>query len=505
VPAHFWNSEAPYLTVLALIITGTLLRVRPAGREIYLNTLWLFFVGIGGQAVAVALEALDMPQAAVQTYSVFRILSAAALIRLCGFAFFRLLLPLVRRAPPRIIEDVVMVVVYVVYAFIELRRAGVDLSSIVTTSAILTAVIAFAMQDTLGNLLGGLSLQLDNSVQVGDWIQVDNLVGRVRDIRWRSTLIETRSWETVVIPNSHLMKARFAILGRREGAPLQQRRTLHFMVDPGVPPARVIAIIEDEMRELAIPNVAQRPAPSCVLAAFDEGNLSYQLRYFLLNLNEDDLTDSMVRVHLFASLQRAGIRVAEPQRTVHAVQRDEAHAETVRKRELSRRLQILRGIDLFAALSNEERDQIAERLQYAPFARGDVITKQGNTAHWLYIVAFGEAEVLYQPPGGPPRKVGTLNPGQYFGEMALFTGDSRHATVIAKTDVECYRLDRASVQGLLLSRPEIAEQVSKVVSSRRGSLEDARTAYEASAGVRGEEPQPTMLARIRNYFGLGRA
>jgi CRP-like cAMP-binding protein len=89
--------------------------------------------------------------------------------------------------------------------------------------------------------------------------------------------------------------------------------------------------------------------------------------------------------------------------------------------------------------------------------------------------------------------------------MALFTGDSRHATVIAKTDVECYRLDRASVQGLLLSRPEIAEQVSKVVSSRRGSLEDARSAYEASAGLRAEESQPTMLTRIRNYFGLGRA
>ena len=87
------------------------------------------------------------------------------------------------------------------------------------------------------------------------------------------------------------------------------------MVDPGVPPARVIAIIDDEMRELSIPNVARTPSPSCVLKAFDEGNLCYQLRYFLTDLYDDDLTDSMVRVHLFASLQRAGIRVAEPQRT----------------------------------------------------------------------------------------------------------------------------------------------------------------------------------------------
>src|SRR5207237_1758606 len=126
--------------------------------------------------------------------------------------------------------------------------------------------------------------------------------------------------------------------------------------------------VEDEMRELSIPNVARTPAPSCVLHGFDRGNLHYFLRYFLTNLLEDDGTDSMVRVHLFASLQRAGIRVAEPQHTIHAIQRDEAHAQTVRKRELTRRLEILRGVDLFAPLSDAERGEVAERLQYAPFA-----------------------------------------------------------------------------------------------------------------------------------------
>jgi len=251
--------------------------------------------------------------------------------------------------------------------------------------------------------------------------------------------------------------------------------------------------------------VARFPAPSCILYRFEEGNLEYQLRYFLTNLAEDDFTDSMVRVHLFASLQRAGIRVAEPQRTVHAVARDEAHAQTVRKRELGRRLQILRGIDLFNGLKDDEIEEIAERLQYAPFARGDVITKQGATAHWLYIVAFGEADVLYEPPGGAPRLVGTLHAGQFFGEMALFAGDARHATVVAKTDVECYRLDRASVQGLLLSRPHIAEHVSQVVGSRRSAIDEAQQAFAATANETPAERQVHLLARIRRFFGLERS
>lgn len=501
---RFLESEAPYVVVLALLVAGILIHRRPGERQVTLNTLWLFLIGMAGLAAGALAEAFDMAAGASILRQVFRIVAAIAFIRLCGFGLFRIVLPVFKRQPPRIVEDVAIAVVYFLYALVELRAAGVDLSSLVTTSAILTAVVAFAMQDTLGNLLGGIAIQLDNSVQVGDWVKVDDLVGRVRDIRWRSTLIETRNWETVVIPNSQLMKNRVAILGRREGSPLQWRRILTFTVDPGVPPARVMATLADEMREVDIPNVARLPAPSCVLIGFEDGNLRYQLRYFLTNLLEDDFTDSMVRVHLFASLQRAGIRISEPQRTVHAVQRDEAHAETVRKRELTRRLALLKGIDLFAGLAEEERSEVADRLQYAPFARGDVITRQGDTAHWLYIVAFGEADVLYEAQGTQPRPVGTLRPGEYFGEMGLLVGDARHATVVAKTDVECYRLDRASVQGLLLSRPEIADQISRVVASRRGSIEEARAATPAAGDSSAASRQPGLLARIQRFFGLSR-
>jgi small-conductance mechanosensitive channel/CRP-like cAMP-binding protein len=502
VAPHFWDSEVPYLTVLALAITVTLMRVRRAERAVYLNTLWLFVLGIAGQAFAFLLFAADLPKGGATVHSIFRIVSAIALIRMCGFAFFRLALPFVGRRPPRIVEDLVIVVAYIAYGFVQLRGAGVDLSSIVTTSAILTAVLAFAMQDTLGNVLAGIAIQLDHSVQVGDWVKVGELSGRVRDIRWRSALIETRNWETMVVPNSLLMKSSVALLGRREGAPLQLRRQLGFMVDPGVPPARVIATIDDEMREVGIPNVARVPAPSCILNGFHDGNLTYQLRYFLTDLLEDEFTDSMVRVHLFASLQRAGIRVAEPQRTVHAVQRDEAHAQSVRRREVGRRMELLRGVDLFAGLAEEELEEIAERLQYAPFARGDVITKQGDSAHWLYIVAFGEAEARFEGATGEQRAVGTLHAGQFFGEMGLFAGEQRQATVVAKTDVECYRLDRASVQGLLLSRPNIAEHVSKVVGSRRSALQQTRDDLAAAGRVANAGIQPDMLSRIRRFFGL---
>ncbi|MEA3193186.1 MAG: hypothetical protein QOD26_1519 [Betaproteobacteria bacterium] len=483
------------LVAVALILAVLLLRTRPQERSVYLNTLWLFLIGIAGEAAA---DFFGWPS--VMTVS--RIVAAIALIRLTGFFVFRLLLPAMRRPLPRIVEDLAIVGIYVIYGFVQLRGAGVDVSSLVTTSAILTAVVAFAMQDTLGNVLSGLAIQLDNSVQVGDWVQLEHTGGRVIDIRWRSTLIETRNWETLVVPNSLLMKASVAIVGRREGQPQQWRRILTFMVDPGVPPARVISTVEDEMRELAIPNVARTPAARCILFGFQQGNLQYQLRYFLTDIAEDDGTDSMVRVHLYATLQRAGIRVAEPQHTIHAIQRDEAHAATVRRRELSRRMQALSGISFFAALPEAERAEVAERLQYAPFARGDVITKQGNTAHWLYIVAYGEGEVLYEPPSGAPQVIGKVGAGEIFGEMALISGEARSATVVAKTDVECYRLDRASFQELIVAQPEIAEQVKRVMGERRTDLERARTAYATAGSGESDAQERTFMSRLQRFLRL---
>jgi small-conductance mechanosensitive channel len=280
-PFPFWTREVPYQVVLAFVLTALLLRFRRGEHGEFLNTLWIFLLGVGGEALASVVTGMELLTAGDLVHSISRILAAIALIRLSGFAVFRLFLPLLGKRPTRIIEDLAILVAYVVYGFVQLRAAGLDLSSLITTSAILTAVLAFAMQDTLGNVLGGLAIQIDNSVQVGDWVRIDDVVGRVRDVRWRSTIIETRNWETIVIPNSTLMKSRVAILGRRDGSPIQWRRILNFMVDAGVPPARIIAIVDDEMQEIAIPNVARMPAASCVLYGFEQGNLRYQLRYFL--------------------------------------------------------------------------------------------------------------------------------------------------------------------------------------------------------------------------------
>src|SRR5262249_32796738 len=88
---------------------------------------------------------------------------------------------------PSILRDLIQVVVVSVIAIAVLRRSGVDLLSLVTTSAVVTAVIGLALQSTIANVFAGLALELDRSLGVGDWIQVDGHVGRIVEVSWRST------------------------------------------------------------------------------------------------------------------------------------------------------------------------------------------------------------------------------------------------------------------------------------------------------------------------------
>ena len=169
-------------------------------------------------------------------------------------------------------------------------------------------------------------------------------------------------------------------------------------------------------------------------------------------------------------------------------------------RETGRRLAALKGIELFATLEEAELRAMVDRLVYAPFVRGDVMTRQGAIAHWLYIVVEGEADVAVEGADGVRRRVATLGAGSVFGEMGLMTGEPRSATVIAKTDVECYRLDKAGFEGIIHSRPQIAEEMSAVLAARAMGLKSVAELAETTST--GRKQGEHLLGRIRAFFGL---
>jgi len=478
-----------------------LFRFRPQDRHTLYSTLIVTGISLLSIALAILAQQGALLTVANALHEAGVIALGISIIRIAGMLLFRLLLPLVHIAPPRITEDILVVIGYIAWAFVQMRYAGVDLTGIVTASAVITAIIAFSMQDTLGNILGGIALQLDDSLQIGDWIKVDDLSGKVEEIRWRSTSVRTRNGEILFLPNSMLMKNRFMVLGRREDGPTQWRRWIRFETPADTPSARVIEAVQHVLHDCRIEHVSIEPLPDCVLMGFDGGLCQYAVRYWLTELLHDDLTDSQVRAHVHAALRRAGIPLAMPQyrlRTVH----ENAEFEAARsRREMGRRLEALKHAELFRSLTDHEREILAGRLQYAPYASGNVITRKGAVAHWLYLVTSGEARVTIDLPDGSDEEVNLLRAGDLFGEMALMTGAPRSATVTANTDLECYRLDKQSFADLILARPAIAEEISYLLAERQAALDalqhDTGSSTQQVANQRGE-----MLEKIRRFFGI---
>ncbi len=138
------------------------------------------------------------------------------------------------------------------------------------------------------------------------------------------------------------------------------------------------------------------------------------------------------------------------------------------------------------------------------------MTRQGATAHWLYIMTAGRAEIRanVDPDGDGPAKaitrvVATLNAPDFFGEMGLMTGEPRSADVFAVTDVDCFRLGRATFERVLLARPEIAVELSHNIAARRVELFMAREGLdEAARQVRIESERERILGGIKSFFGL---
>ena len=187
--------------------------------------------------------------------------------------------------------------------------------------------------------------------------------------------------------------------------------------------------------------------------------------------------------------------------TIHLVQENKAHREEVRSRELKRRVGAISRIDLFARLSEAEQEDLAHRLINAPSPRATCCSAR---ATWP--TGSTSSPAARPRPGGRPRRrpqrlIDTRGPGNVFGELGLMTGAPRRSTVIAITDVEAYRLDKASLEHILRARPELAEGISVILENAAAALPPSNratpTAASASAAAaRADASAPAKDPRI---------
>jgi small-conductance mechanosensitive channel/CRP-like cAMP-binding protein len=496
--------EALGFSAVALLLGLITMRYRPELRRSVVFTLCIILVGLCALFLVERFQLIPprLTIAAVPREICLLIIAIGNIRVFIGFVTGVLL---GRRTVPRILGEVSVAVALVVYALFRMDALGVNLTTITFSATTLAAIIGFAAQATLGNLIGGISLQVDNTCRIGDWIEIDGVTGEIVSVRWRYTALATVNNVTIVIPNADLMKNRVTLLGRRGDLRIPWRRPIEFSVGYEWTPGQVLAVVSSALERVEIPFVAADPRPQCVCAGFDGNAIKYVVYYWLSDIKTYLVTDSRMRVHIYAALGRSGMEIPISRSELYIHSASNAQARRL-EHERESRSALLHSLELFATLTDAEAQALATQLIPTPFGPGDIATKQGEPSDSLFILARGEVGIFRESEAGtaPGRhRLAKLAAPAFFGEMGLLTGQPRGATIVAETDALCYRLDKRGFEAIIRARPELADAMSKTVAERQAANDATLASLSADARARATGTRANELVRrIRSFFGL---
>jgi CRP-like cAMP-binding protein len=135
--------------------------------------------------------------------------------------------------------------------------------------------------------------------------------------------------------------------------------------------------------------------------------------------------------------------------------------------------EVLAKAGLFQGVAPEAADALASSLTYADYVRGDTVFAEGEQGDSLYIVLSGKVKVGRKAADGRENMLSVMGPSDMFGELSLFDPGPRTATATVVTDARLASLAHDSLRPWITDRPEIAEQLLRVLARRLRRTNDA--------------------------------
>lgn len=405
------------------------------------------------------------------------------------------------RPIPRILLDIAQGLVFIGVTIVVLREFGVDAGSLLTTSALLTAIIGLSLQETLGNLFAGLAIQAQQPFEIGDWINIESdpkLAGKVVEINWRSTTVFTAAQVELTIPNGVLAKSTIRNFSKPT---LASRREVFIQAPYDIPPPRVEAALLSAVAD--VEGVLDTPPPAAQTRNFADSGIDYRVTYFVDNFLEGDRIDSEVRQRIWYAFQRARISVPFPTRTVQTQSATTEASAEASKLDIARRKASLLRVDFLRLLPEESLDRLASLSRTLPFMPGEAIIRQGDPGSELYIVQQGQVAInVGRSETHSVAELARLGPGEFFGEMSLMTGEKRAATVRAFTECEIVEVGKEAVQSVIASDPKFVESITRILADRQHAIEENLSARARKSQTMADETNKALLEKIRAFFEL---
>lgn len=354
---------------------------------------------------------------------------------------------------PKLFRDLAQALLVAIGAMVVYSKVwGMEIQGALTALGLGSIVIGLALQEPLGNIISGLMLLLERPLNVGDWVNVDGVIGKVREINWRSVHIETPTREVRVVPNVSLYKGAFSNLSR----PSPERTEIvemGFSYDD--PPNKVKELLLEVLR--STPGVKSDPEPLVRTVNYADFSIIYRMIFTVETQETLGATRDNVMTRLWYVARREGLTIPFP------IQMEYRPGENPGKPEKTTSQWLNEQPRFKASLQPAE----LAHLDLREYTSGEIMHSTTKPFEGGALILRGQVSLLAQSNEGQEVVVSRLSAGECFGDNLTAGSSTDGISLKADTDVTLLWLPAAQMDQLLSRSASLSSEVGDAIELRR--------------------------------------
>ena len=352
-----------------------------------------------------------------------------------------------RRLPTIFIDVARFVIIALGLAVILAYIWGANVGGLFTALGISSIVLGLTLQNSVGQIISGLLLLFEQPFQIGDWVQTTSATGRVVEVNWRATHINTGSG-LEIIPNSVLAGQSFMNLSRPPGG---HTITVTSKFSGADAPDDVCALLTDVAADLPQLHADSRPVTTVT------GSAEYTTVIPVRSPADDVLARSTFQRWLWYASRRAGL---------HLDGMDDEFAT------LARRVDALRKIAPVLRATSPDLEALLPHVTVTRYGADELMQASGDIPSSMSFVVKGRVRLVVTGTDGSVIPVGTLHQGDFIGQTAL-TREPVVGSAYALGEVTVLQIKRDTVEKLVFRKPELLQDLSQAIDERRDRAREA--------------------------------
>ena len=402
-----------------------------------------------------------------------------------------------------------------------LQAQGLDLSSLAVLAGVVAFGLGLGLQELASHFISGLTLLFEQQVRVGDFVEVDGLLGTIERISIRSTVVRTQDRRFVIVPNKHFF-------GNNVINWSYQTPESRIHIPVGVAYGSDTVLVTETLLAAARmePRVLSYPPPRVWFKNFGDSAYEFELLVWINQPQEFEPISSALNFLIEQELSRRGIEIPFPQRDLWlrnpetlpgAISVGQTHQVTPKvagagtdgkatekptKKAIpnNRTLrELLRKVSYFEQCTNAQLRVLIEQGYRKSLAANQIICRENEPGESFYMILAGKVEVVSERLN---QVIATLEEGEFFGEISLLTGTPRTATVRTQQDTTLFVVDRRALQKLLQDHRSLADQIAQALCQRQQVLRELGVLNRDELGKNEDAPFIWVRRRIQTLFGI---